>query len=109
MLLNDVLRQYLLLFSEPRYRSHDVIPDGSPLLDCLAYGLSKLVEEIKRGGDILLSDELLRVLDHLDARVTQVAFSSKHWASVDEWEGVYQTAWRLIEGLGWDTAAPSAG
>lgn len=109
MLLSEVLRQYLLLFSEPRYRSRDVIPDGSPLLDCLSYGLRKLVEEIQRGEDVLLDEAQLRKLNDLEARVSNVAFSSKHWSSEQEWTIVHDTAWELIEALGWDQDTPPAG
>lgn len=105
-LLRDVVRNFLLLFSAPRYRSHAVIPDGSPLLDCLAYGLSKLVEELARSEDIQLDERQMSKLHDLDARVTQVAFSSKHWSSAEEWEGVRYSAWELIKALGWDEDTP---
>jgi hypothetical protein len=48
----------------------------------------------------------MRKLHDLDARVTQAAFSSKHWSSAQEWEGVQYSAWELIEALGWDENTP---
>lgn len=79
-----------------------MVPDGSNVLDCLAYGLSKLIEEIKVGDDILLNDITLSLLDDLDARLSQVASSSKRWRSEQEWESVYFFAWRVIESMGLD-------
>lgn len=105
-LSSHILRQYLTLLAEPRYRSRDTIPDGSPLLDCLAYGLRKLVDDFKRGEDTRLSDAQSHALVHLEARLTQVAGNSKHLSSRVEWEAINEWTWRLIEELGWDTVAP---
>jgi hypothetical protein len=60
------------------------------------------VEELARGEDFRLDEHQMRKLNDLDARVTQVAFSSKHWMSAEEWEGVHLSAWELIQALGWD-------
>lgn len=35
----------------------------------------------------------------LDARLCQVAYSSKHWSSRDEWESVHVFTWKVIEAL----------
>jgi hypothetical protein len=80
-----------------------MVPDGSDVLDCLAYGFSKLIEEIKEGEDIQLNDEALKLLDDLDARLSQVASSSKHWVSSQEWESVHMYAWKVIESMELDT------
>src|ERR1043165_5681020 len=98
-MLNDVLISYLHILSKPRYESHTLVPDGSDLLDCLAFGFSKLVEEIEAGDDIVVADEVLYLLRELDARLRQVAYSSKHWRSVQEWESVYAFTWEVIEAL----------
>ena len=100
MMLYRILIAYLRILSRPRYQSHDLVPDGSDVLDCLAYGFSKLVEEIKEGDDILPKADTLKLLDDLDARLSQVASSSKHWRSEQEWESVYMFAWRVIEAMG---------
>lgn len=55
----NVLIAYLRIFSQPRYENDALVPDGSAVLDCLAYGFSKLVEEIKVGDDILLDENSL--------------------------------------------------
>ena len=68
-------------------------------MDCLAYGFSKLVEEIEVGDDILLDENSLKLLDDLDARISQVAYSSKHWISTQEWDSVNAFAWKIIEAL----------
>jgi len=108
MMLYDILIAYLRIFSLPRYQSHTSVPDGSDVLDCLAYGFSKLVEEIKDGDDILLNDDTLKLLDDLDARLSQVAYSSKRWRSSQEWESVQMFAWKVIESMGLNTEDGSA-
>lgn len=95
----NVLIAYLRIFSQPRYENEALVPDGSAVLDCLAYGFSKLVEEIKVGDDILLDENSLKLLDDLDARISQVADSSKHWISIQEWDSVNAFAWKIIEAL----------
>ena len=95
----NVLIAYLRIFSRSRYENHALVPDGSAVLDCLAYGFSKLVEEIKVGDDILLDENSLTLLDDLDARISQVAYSSKHWISIQEWDSVNAFAWKIIEAL----------
>lgn len=105
----NVLIAYLRIFSQPRYENYVLVPDGSPVLDCLAYGFSKLVEEIKEGDDILLNENSLELLGELDARISQVAYSSKHWISIQEWDSVHAFAWKIIEALQLDrpSASPS--
>lgn len=103
MMLYHILTSYLRILSQPRYQSQSLVPDGSDVLDCLAYGFSKLVEEIKDGDDILPSDDTLKLLDDLDARLSQVSSSSKHWVSSQEWESVHLFAWKVIESMGLDT------
>lgn len=98
-MLYNVLISYLRILAKPRYESNKLVPDGSDLLDCLAYGFSKLVQEIEAGDDIAVSDEALQFLRELDARLCQVAFSSKHWYSRDEWESVHVFTWKVIEAL----------
>ena len=66
-------------FGVPKHSELDLVPDGSAVLDCLAYGISKLVEENKVGDVILLDEHSPKLLDELDARIFQVAYSSKHW------------------------------
>ena len=95
----NVLIAYLRIFSRPRYKNDALLPDGSEVLDCLAYGFSKLVEEIKVGDDIRFDENSLKLLDDLDARISQVAYSSKHWISIQEWDSVILFAWKLIEAL----------
>ena len=104
-MLYNILIAYLHIFSKPRYENHLVVPDGSDLLDCLAYGFSKLVEEINIGEDIQVSDETLKLLHDFDSRLTQVAHSSKHWHSSQEWESVHTFSWRVIEALKLDGLA----
>jgi hypothetical protein len=99
-MLDRILIAYLRILSQPRYRSQSSVPDGSDVLDCLAYGFSKLLIEIKRGKDILLNEETLSLLDHLDARLSQVASSSKRWGSDQEWASVHGFAWKVIESMG---------
>lgn len=95
----NVLIAYLRIFSRPRYENDALVPDGSEVLDCLAYGFSKLVEEIKVGDDIPFDENSLKLLDNLDARISQVAYSSKHWISIQEWDSVIIFAWKVIEAL----------
>src|SRR5262245_33916137 len=54
IMLYNILISYLRIFSKPRYESHQLAPDGSDLLDCLAYGFSKLIEEIEARDDIVV-------------------------------------------------------
>jgi hypothetical protein len=68
-------------------------------LDCLVYGFSKLVEEFEEQEDIQLSESTINLLQDLDARLTQVASSSKHWISCEEWESVYILTCQIIEML----------
>jgi hypothetical protein len=100
MMLYHILIAYLRILSQPRYKSLGLVPDGSDVLDCLAYGFSKLVEEIKEGNEILPNDDTLKLLDELDARLLQVASSTKHWRSSQEWESVHMFAWKVIESMG---------
>jgi hypothetical protein len=58
-MLYDVLISYLSILSKPRYGSYKIVPDGSPLLDCFAFGFSALVEKIEAGDDIVVTDEVL--------------------------------------------------
>ena len=95
----NVLVAYRRIFSQPRYENDALVPDGSAVLDCLAYGFSKLVEEIKVGDDIRLNENSLTLLGDLDARISQVAYSSKHWISIQEWDSVNAFAWKIIEAL----------
>jgi hypothetical protein len=95
----NVLIAYLRIFSQARYENDELVPDGSAVLDCLAYGFSKLVEEIEVTDDILLDENLLKLLGDLDARISQVAYSSKHWTSIQEWDSVNAFAWKIIEAL----------
>ena len=95
----NVLIAYLRIFSRPRYENDTLVPDGSEVLDCLAYGFSKLVEEIKVGNDISFDENSLKLLDDLDARISQVAYSSKDWISIQEWDSVNIFAWKVIEAL----------
>lgn len=98
-MLHNILIAYLHIFSQQRYQNHNLVSDGSNVLDCLAYGFSKLVEEIKDGNDIILSDDILELLDNLDARLSQVAYSSKHWVSNEEWSSVRMFTWKIIEAM----------
>ena len=107
MMLYHILIAYLRILSQPRYQSQSLVHDGSDVLDCLAYGFSKLVEEIKDRDDIHLNDDTLKLLDDLDARLSQVASSSKHWVSSQEWESVNMFAWKVIESMGLDAEAVS--
>jgi len=100
--LLDILRQYLLLFSKPRYLSRQTIPDNSAILDCLAFGFSKLTEAFQRGDDALLPEHQLHKISALDARIAQVARTSKYCQWTDqEWELTHNLAWEVIEGMGW--------
>jgi len=99
MMLYHILIAYLRILSQPRYQSQSLVPDGSDVLDCLAYGFSKLAEEIKEGDDIRLNDDTLKLLDDLDARLSQAASSSKHWVSNQEWESVHMFAWKIVESM----------
>lgn len=101
-MLYSTLTAYLRILSQPRYQNHSLLPDGSDVLDCLAYGFSKLIEEIEEGEDILLNDDTLKLLDDLDARLSQVASSSKQWRSDQEWDSVHIFAWKVIESMGLD-------
>ena len=103
MMLYNILTAYLRILSQPRYQSQALVPDGSDVLDCLAYGFAKLVEEIKEGDDLHLDNDALKLLDDLDARLSQVASSSKHWVSSQEWESVHIFAWKVVESMGLDT------
>lgn len=54
---------------------------------------------IKGRDDILLDENSLKLLGDLDARISQVAYSSKHWTSIHEWDSVNAFAWKIIEAL----------
>ena len=47
------------------------------------------------GEDVQMASETLELLRDLDARLTQVAHSSKHWYSSAEWESVHAYTWRV--------------
>ena len=59
------------------------------------------------GDDILLDENSLTLLDDLDARISQVAYSSKHWISIQEWDSVNAFAWKIIEVLELDSPSGS--
>jgi len=101
-MLYNILISYLRILSQPRHENYELVPDGSYILDCLAYGFSKLIEDIKQGDDIHLSNDVIELLEELDARIDQVANSSKHWNSTQEWELVHLFTWKVIEALGLD-------
>jgi hypothetical protein len=105
-MLIDILRQYLAIFSQPRYKTQATIPNGSDVLDCLAFGFAKLTEELQRGDDVLLKESVLQKIHALDGRISQVAVSSKSCSSSTEWELTHICAWELIEELGWDSQGP---
>ena len=100
----DILLAYLQIFSRPRYENDQLLPDGSEVLDCLAFGFSKLIEEIRFTSDLSVEDESLKLLDDLEARVCQVAYNSKHWITIQEWESVNLFAWKVIESLGLESS-----
>jgi hypothetical protein len=100
-MLLAILRQYLAVFSKPRYLTQPTIPDGSAILDCLAFGFTKLIEEFERGDDALLTEPQLQKVRALEARISQVANSSKLWSSEQEWELTHSYAWEVIDAMGW--------
>jgi hypothetical protein len=98
-MLYNVLISYLNILSKPRYESCKIVPDGSDILDCITFGFSKLVEKLEVGDDLVANNEVMHLLHELNARLGQVAYSSKHWNSEDEWALVYLFTWKVIEAL----------
>lgn len=99
-MLYHVLIAYLRICSRRRYSIKVGYSDESDVLDCLAFGFSKLVAEIEQGQELELSGDTIKLLHHLDARLSQVAYSSKHWYSSDEWASVEYYTWQIIDSLG---------
>jgi hypothetical protein len=104
--LRLALIAYMRVFSQKRWSSAKQIPDGSPLLDSLAYGFSALTEVLLQREDLMLSPKQQSVLENFDARLKQVAYTSKHWTSDQEWESVEIFAWKMIETWELDTKEP---
>ena len=95
MILSDTLTAYLSIFSSVEMTARLSSEENQLVLDCLSYGLGKLFDEIEKGDDIVLSDEKMRLLSTLQARVAQVAYANKRWDAHLEWESVVDTACKL--------------
>ncbi len=83
-----VLREFLRLLTLPRHEAKGILPDGSGLWLCLAYGLERAVDALTASDEVRPSTVLLESLRNLAARVGQFARASKHWTADAEWESV---------------------
>jgi hypothetical protein len=103
-----ILREFLGLLAQPRHAAKQMVPDGSGIWFCIAYGLERLVENLAVSEEIRLSSELLASLKNLDARVGQFARASRSWTAEAEWDSVEDYARQALALLDRDVS-PSSG